>query len=89
MSEQKSQRSRRVVPEGALRETLRTREAADFLGVSVPTMKKWRNKAPGDPGEKGPQFIRISDFLVIYEVSALRAWINAHKSHINHEPEAA
>jgi predicted DNA-binding transcriptional regulator AlpA len=51
---------------------LRTRQAAEYLGLSISNMEKMRFK--GD----GPPYAKLGR-LVIYEMSDLDAWVNARK----------
>jgi len=76
----KQTRQRRTVPAGTLRRVLRTVEAADYCGVSASLFRKFRKKGPDDPGDHGPEFIKVSHNIVIYEIAALDAWIDSRKS---------
>jgi predicted DNA-binding transcriptional regulator AlpA len=58
------------------RRALRTVEAARYLGLSASLLRKWRMRAPEDPGERGPPFIRLSPTVVVYEISALDRWLD-------------
>jgi len=62
------------------RRLLQTGEAAHYLGVSASLLRKMRLRAPGDPGGQGPKFIRLSAQLVVYEFSALDAWVDERAS---------
>ena len=55
---------------------LRTVAAARYLGVSPALLRKWRLRAPGDPGEHGPPCVRITPTLTLYPVAALDAWLD-------------
>lgn len=48
-----------------LRKLLKTKEAAEFLGVSVAAMEKWRQRGIG------PEFQKIGPRTVRYHVDAL------------------
>jgi predicted DNA-binding transcriptional regulator AlpA len=58
---------------------LTTRDAASYLGLSASLLRKYRMKAPGDPGVHGPKFIRISEQLVVYDIAVLDAWVDSFK----------
>lgn len=53
-----------------------TRAAARYLGISVSMLRKFRLGGRDDPGLKGPDFIRISRTLVVYERTALDRWLD-------------
>jgi hypothetical protein len=36
-------------------------------------------RGPDDPGQPGPGFIRLSPSLIVYEISALDAWLERHR----------
>lgn len=64
---------------------LRTKRAAEFCtSLGKPTservLQKYRARQPGDPGEKGPDFLRDAAGNCWYEQSALIAWVNAWKA---------
>jgi hypothetical protein len=69
----------RVVPTQAKRHALRTVPAADYLGVSPSLLRKYRMRAAGDPGEQGPAYIKVSPSIVLYELSALDAWLESRR----------
>jgi predicted DNA-binding transcriptional regulator AlpA len=73
------------VPRGVLR----TSEAARYLSCSEILLKKWRNKAPDDPGEKGPPCISVTPRLVVYRISELDAWLNSRARRGTQESVAA
>jgi predicted DNA-binding transcriptional regulator AlpA len=58
------------------RRLLQTGEAACYLGVSASLLRKMRMRGPEDPAGQGPKFIRLSPQLVVYEISALDAWVD-------------
>ena len=60
------------------RRTLRTVDAARYLGVSASLLRKMRMRGPEDPRGSGPSFIRLSPSLVVYEIDALDRWLDAH-----------
>ena len=53
--------------------------AARYLGVSPSLLRKMRGRGPDDPLGPGPQFIRLSPSLIVYEVIALDAWLEKHR----------
>jgi hypothetical protein len=55
--------------------TLRTVDAARYLGVSPSLLRKLRARRVGDPGLKGPKFVRASASLVLYELVELDRWL--------------
>jgi predicted DNA-binding transcriptional regulator AlpA len=57
----------------ATKSRLNADEAADYCGISVPTLKRYR--AAGN----GPKFIRFSPHKILYDVHDLDAWIAASK----------
>jgi hypothetical protein len=72
-----SNRKRRVVPAGAKQRALRTTPAADYLGISPSYLRKMRLYGEDDPQDPGPAYIRVSKYLVVYEIEALDAWLNS------------
>ena len=49
--------------------TMNTIEAAEYIGVSVVTLKRWRGKG------QGPEYIEISDRIIRYRQTDLDSWI--------------
>jgi hypothetical protein len=62
------------------RRALRTMAAATYLGVSASLLRKFRAMGPDDPGTHGPAYIKISSSIVLYEISALDAWLDARRT---------
>jgi hypothetical protein len=58
------------------RRALRTAEAAAYIGVSTSLMRKFRMRGPDDPLGTGPDFIRLSPSLIVYELDALDRWLD-------------
>lgn len=56
----------------ALTNVLTPAAAADHLGVTEDTLKRWRRN------RTGPTYCRIGYNLVRYRVADLDAWIDAH-----------
>lgn len=63
-----------------LRRALRTPDAARYLGISASWLRKKRLRGVDDPGDRGPEYIKVSATVVIYEVAALDAWLDAHRA---------
>jgi hypothetical protein len=61
------------------RRTLRTGDAARYLGLSGALLRKYRKMGPGDPGVHGPAFIKISASIVLYEIAALDDWLDSRR----------
>lgn len=61
------------------RRALRTTDAARYLGVSASLLRKMRARGPDDPLGAGPQYIRLSPSLIVYEIAALDAWLESHE----------
>ena len=59
------------------RRALRTTDAARYLGISPSLLRKMRLRGPADPLGSGPAYIRLSPSLIVYEISALDAWLDA------------
>lgn len=59
---------------------LREPEAAHYLGVKPRQLRMWRERAPDDPGEKGPPFIRLGHRTVIYDVRALDEFLEQKRA---------
>lgn len=55
---------------------LHPRDAAKFLGVSIPTLYKWRRL------KIGPDFVKFGYHLVRYYPADLRAFVARHHSHV-------
>jgi hypothetical protein len=62
----------------ALRRTLRTTEAAKYLGLSASLLRKMRTRGDEDPRSRGPAFIKVSPSLVLYEIRELDGWLESH-----------
>jgi predicted DNA-binding transcriptional regulator AlpA len=60
------------------RRSLRTTEAAKYLGVSASLLRKMRMRRPHDPSGSGPTYIKLSPQLVVYDIAALDAWLDEH-----------
>lgn len=56
-----------------MRRILRTRQAADYVGLSSSTLEKMR--LSGD----GPRFVRLGGRAVGYDVEDLNAWLDSQK----------
>jgi predicted DNA-binding transcriptional regulator AlpA len=63
------------------RRALRTTDAARYLGISPSLLRKMRSRGPADPLGAGPPYIRLSPSLIVYEISVLDAWLDAHSLH--------
>ena len=61
------------------RRALRTTAAAHYLGVSASLLRKMRTRGSDDPLGKGPPHIRLSPSLVVYQLTDLDAWLEAHR----------
>jgi hypothetical protein len=42
-------------------------------------MRKMRLRAPDDPGPRGPQYIRLSPSLIVYELAELDRWLESYR----------
>lgn len=62
------------------RRALRTTDAARYLGVSASLLRKMRGRGRDDPLGAGPRFIRLSPSLIVYEITALDSWLEAHRA---------
>ena len=58
------------------RRSLRTTDAARYLGISASLLRKMRARPTDDPLGPGPSFIRLSPSLIVYELHALDAWLD-------------
>lgn len=63
---------------------LRTVDAARYLGISPSLLRKMRARQSDDPLGPGPDYIRLSPGLIVYELSALDAWLDGHRQTVNH-----
>jgi len=61
------------------RRTLRTTDAAGYLGVSASLLRKMRMRGSCDPSDPGPDYVRVGPSLVLYEIVELDRWIEAHR----------
>ena len=61
------------------------REAAEFLGVSVRTLQRWRTEPPAFGA---PRFYRLGK-RVAYRISVLSAWAERHAFTSTAEADAA
>ena len=62
------------------RRALKISGAATYLGVSTSLLRKMRARGPSDPLGQGPQFIKLSPSLVVYEISALDDWLDKQRA---------
>lgn len=62
------------------RRALRTVPAADYLGLSPSLLRKYRSRGVDDPQDKGPEFIKVSPSIVLYEITALDAWLDSRRA---------
>jgi hypothetical protein len=62
------------------RRTLRTTDAAKYLGVSASLLRKMRMRGPEDRLGAGPSFIRLSASLIVYEINSLDEWLDGHRA---------
>jgi hypothetical protein len=58
---------------------LKTVLAARYLGLSPSLLRKMRARGAEDRLGLGPEFIRLSPSLIVYEVAALDAWLEKHR----------
>ena len=63
----------------APRRALRTTDAARYLGISPSLLRKMRARGPDDPLGLGPEYVRLSPSLIIYEIAMLDAWLERHR----------
>jgi hypothetical protein len=61
----------------APRRALRTVDAARYLGISPSLLRKMRSRKPEDPLGTGPEYIRLSPALIVYEIVGLDRWLDA------------
>jgi hypothetical protein len=61
------------------RRSLKTAAAAKYLGVSTALLRKLRLRGSDDPGYPGPEFIKLTPSLIVYEISALDRWLDKHR----------
>jgi hypothetical protein len=65
---------------------LTTKEAVAYVKsrgrptVSLGSLRRYRLRAPDDPGEKGPDFVRDDRGNVFYPVQALEGWVAMWKA---------
>ena len=71
------------------RRALRTVGAAVYLGISASLLRKLRARGRDDPGDMGPAYIKISNNIVLYEISALDAWLDARRTANVGRPECS
>ena len=72
-----------------VRRALATRVAAGYLGVSASLLRKLRLRGPEDPGDAGPAFIKLGRNLIVYEIAALDAWLDAKAAKTRQTQRAA
>ena len=61
---------------------LKTTDAARYLGISASLLRKMRTRGIDDPLGPGPDFIRLSPSLIVYQIAELDAWLDSH-IHLN------
>jgi excisionase family DNA binding protein len=52
-----------------------TLEAAEYLGVSAATLKRWRGK------KEGPEYMRLGERIIRYRSSDLDRWLLQARTH--------
>lgn len=62
-----------IMVHGKPRRYLRTVDAANYLGLSASLLRKLRL------ADKGPECIKLSASMVVYEIPALDRWVALHK----------
>jgi hypothetical protein len=62
------------------RRALRTVDAARYLGISPSLLRKMRGRGPDDPAGQGPEFVRLSPCLIVYEIRSLDNWFEKHRA---------
>ena len=67
--------------EDTMQKIFRTRQAAEYLGLSKSTLDKMR--VQGD----GPVFVRLGGRAIGYDLDDLNAWIEAQRCRSTSEPE--
>ena len=50
---------------------IKSREAAEMIGITPATLANWRNMNPS----KGPAFIKPDKFTVYYDLSVVEKWL--------------
>ena len=58
---------------------LNTAETADYLGISVATVRAWRLRGRDDPNA-GPTFVRLSPTMIVYDISELDRWLDSKRA---------
>jgi hypothetical protein len=71
------------------RRALRTVEAARYIGVSPSLLRKMRLRGPDDPFDQGPDYIRLSASLIVYDIATLDAWLDGHARRSSSESRVA
>ena len=71
------------------RRALRTTDAAKYLGVSASLLRKMRGRGPDDRLGLGPNFIKLSPSLVVYQIADLDSWLESRAKVGGAEPCAA
>ena len=59
---------------------VRTVDAARYLGISPSLLRRLRARQPDDPLGSGPEYIRLSPGLIVYELSALDSWLDRRRA---------
>jgi hypothetical protein len=65
------------------RRAAKTVPAAEYVGLSASLLRKFRLKGSDDPGEKGPAFIKVSPYLILYEYAELDRWLDERRAKSN------
>jgi hypothetical protein len=70
------ERMKKALPDGAVVRSLRTEAAAHYLGVSASLLRQWRRTGSR---ERGPEWIRVSHGIVLYDIGKLDEWLDAKR----------
>ena len=54
---------------------LSTKQAAEYIGISEPTLRWWRHR-----GDRGPRSYALSARNVVYDLADLDAWADQRKA---------
>jgi predicted DNA-binding transcriptional regulator AlpA len=69
-------------PMSVIKRVLRTRQAAEHVGLSASTLEKFRLRG------NGPPYLKAGPKIVVYRVEDLDAWLDANRRRSTSDPGA-
>lgn len=59
---------------------LKDADVAEWLGISVETLKQWRYRDRGDQAGRSPKWVEVNGRCIGYRQSAVEEWLTLHET---------